>query len=787
MNNNNSLYTLEFNKIKEILSSFALTFLGKKEVFNLLPSNNLDDISLMQAQTSEATLLTIKKGNIPMVPIADIRISLKKLEANSVLSAKELLDIAKILNLSKNLKNYFFNEYLDVDVSFAKNIESYFSNLYLNNKIEDDIFEAILDENTISDRATPELYSIRRKQKDLEGKIRDKLTQIVTSSKYSKILQDSIITIRNGRFVIPVKQESRSEISGFIHDISSSGSTVFIEPTAVFDMNNSIKELKLEEELEIERILSTLSSEVFEITDELYSNLSLIKTIDFIFAKAKYSIHLNAIPPILNENNEINLIKARHPLIDQNKVVPIDINIGENYSSLVITGPNTGGKTVTLKTVGLLTLMALSGLHIPAKENSTIGVFDNIFVDIGDSQSIEQSLSTFSSHMLNIIDILKNVTYKSLVLLDELGSGTDPMEGSSLAIAILEHLNNLGCTTLATTHYEELKNFVSSTEGFENASCEFDLDTLLPTYKILIGVAGSSNAFAISQKLGLSTEIIKNAKSKISTNITSEEEILTRLKKDKISIEKEIALYTTQLSVFKSENEILENKIKTLKEKEESMLTNAKIEARQVLINAKNEADEIIKELHSYKNSTFSASSAEKNRSKLKSKISKLSNDLVKSDNSTPTSININTLKVGQEVFIKSLGKNAIIQSISSKDNKIIVQAGVMKFPVKLSDIDTSKLKSTSKSSYSNIKSTTISPEINLLGYTVDEAVSVLDKYLDDASISKLNTIRIVHGKGTGALRQGVHTFLKKHPHVKSFRLGTFGEGEMGVTIVELK
>ena len=572
--------------------------------------------------------------------------------------------------------------------------------------------------------------------------------------------------------------------------MSNSGSTVFIEPVSIFELNSKIANLTVEENLEIEKILAKFTNSLFEILEQLENNLRIIGLLDFIFAKANYSISLDATRPILNDDKQINLIKARHPLINKDAVVPININLGINFNTLVITGPNTGGKTVTLKTVGLITLMAMSGLNIPANENSSVFVFDNVFADIGDEQSIQESLSTFSSHMLNIIEILKNSTSDSLVLVDELGSGTDPIEGSSLAISILETLYNRGILTLATTHYPEIKNYALIHSGFENASQEFDIDTLSPTYKLLIGVPGKSNAFAISKKLGLSDDILQRASEFLDTDTIHVEDLLKNIYDNKLKIEDEKNEIEQRLAKISQLQEDLEKDYSDVQNKQNEIINKAKLEAREILYSAKDEATNIIRQMRKIENTSNSLKDLDNYRNKLTDSIKKVSSNKISSSSSS--NLDVNQLKVGMDIYINKFMNNGTLLSLPNKNNEVQVQCGNMKSFVPVTDISiVNKKQSTNKTpskAFSGMsKSKNISPEINVIGQTVDEAIFVIDKYLDDCSLAKLKTVRIVHGKGTGKLRTGIHAFLKKHPHVKSFRLGTFGEGEMGVTIVELK
>lgn len=781
--NSKAIEKLEFNKICGILQGYAITYIGKDYANSLKPMSSKVEIEKALNQTTEASTILYRKGSCPISEIEDITSHLKKLNSNLFLSAKQLLDLANILKISSNLKEYFFSK--EIDMSEFVNLTGLFNNLYINPSIEKVIYSSIIDENTIADEASKELGNIRKSIKNKEQEIRHKLNSFINS----KYVQESVITMRSGRFVVPVKNEYRSEVKGFIHDISSSGSTVFIEPISVFDLNNDLNNLKNDENVEIEKILQKLSSLFFNIIPNIENNVNLIGLIDFIFAKAKYSNSLNASMPIITDEKQINLKQAWHPLINQNQAVKNDIPIGKNYSSLIITGPNTGGKTVTLKTAGLLVIMAMSGLHITAKEGSQIYVFDNVFADIGDEQSISDSLSTFSSHITNIATILNEATENSFILLDELGSGTDPVEGSSLAISILENLKNLKALTLSTTHYPELKHFALITDGFENASVEFNLDTLSPTYKLLLGVPGTSNAFAISRKLGISEEIISRAKEFINSDKINIEELLTNIYEDKRTIELEKEKTLENSKKIEELKQSLDYDFSKLKDQQREIINKAKQEARDILLSAKDDANDIIKEIEkSHDNKT-----SNKLREKLNKKIDNLS--IVNTESSSKKDISINDLKEGMNVFVNKINQEGTIISIS-KDKKIGVRLPLGKMFFELQDLEiidkvssTSNTKNVKKdySSKKDFKPKSISTEINVIGQNVDEACFEIDKYLDNCVLSHLESVRIVHGKGTGALRAGIHKFLKTHPHVKSFRVGTFGEGEMGVTIVELK
>lgn len=785
----NNLKKLEFNKILEILKSYCITNIGKTLALTLLPSNNVQKVKNILKETEEAVNLTYRNSYPNFYEFEDITISIKDLESGASLSIHSILNLNKLFKMAYEFKNYFYTDFIDSDEFSVLN--QFFDSLYSNKTILDEIQKSIIDDYTIADDASDNLKNIRRKERSLEQNIHDKLSSMLHSPKFSKYLQDAIITRRNDRYVIPVKEEYRSQVKGFVHDVSNAGSTLFIEPVSIFEMNNEINQLKAQEEIEIEKILQKLSSLFMPYTEELKQDSKVIGKLDFIFAKARYSRDINGITPKINDNKEINLINARHPLIDPDKVVPISLSLGNSFSTLLITGPNTGGKTVTIKTVGLLCSMACSGLNIPAKENSSIYVFDKIFADIGDDQSITNSLSTFSSHMVNIVSIINNASNNSLVLVDELGSGTDPIEGANLAISILEHLYNIGSLTIATTHYPELKNYALTTKGFENASVEFDVNTLKPTYKLLVGIPGKSNAFAISQNLGLPANIIEKAKSMMTTQQINIEDLLKNIYDQKSKIEQEKVDIDTKLENISNLEKSLTHDNEKLKAEELNIINNAKIKARNILLDAKEEANDIIKEMTSISKSSNNSKNADLLRSKLNKDIKNI--NITKVDkNFSENSLDISEAVPKTEVFIKSLGKNGTIISYPSKSNEVQVQVGILKMNIAISDLEKiSKPSSNSKplqSTYSNItKTRNISSEINVIGMNVEDANFVIDQFLDDASMAKLKTIRIVHGKGTGKLREGIHRFLKKNTHVKSFRIGTYGEGEMGVTVVELK
>ena len=785
---NNYLNKLEFDQVLQKLTEYCHTYIGKEKVLELKPSSDKDYVKKALLETSESVSLMERNSTPPISEIEDIRVYIKMLESSSTLTAKALLDICNILNMADDLKAYF-SDFLD-DESY-ENLRIYFENLYTNSTIVDKIKKSIIDSETIADNASSTLSTIRRHIRQAEQEVKNKLNSILHSS-YSKYMQENVVTIRNDRFVIPVKQEYRSQIKGFVHDISSSGSTVFIEPMSVFEANNTINNLRVDEAAEIERILQNLSSLLFPYTDELFSDIESIGILDFIFAKAKYSNSIKGITPTINDAKYVNLIKARHPLIDAASVVPITINIGQDYSLLIITGPNTGGKTVSLKTVGLLEAMACSGLNIPAEEKSSIYVFDEIFADIGDDQSIADSLSTFSSHMKNISNIVNTATSESLILVDELGSGTDPLEGANLAISILEYFKNKNILTLATTHYQELKKYALVTEGIQNASVEFDIENLKPTYKLLIGIPGKSNAFAISEKLGLKKEIIDYATSLLKKNDIDFESLLKSIYDDKLKIEKE----KEQIEKNLHQVELLKNNLQRddskIREQEKEIINKAKLEARNILLDAKDDATSMISKMKEISESSSELKELNNMRNSLNNSIKNIS--LSGNDELNVTPLDESEIVVGAKVFVSTLGQNGIVLSKISKSKEVQVQIGLIKTNVSIKFLEKPKnlkddLTSKPASSYSTrnaSKTKTANSEINVIGLTVDEAIPLVDKFLDDCFLAKLQTARIVHGKGTGKLRQGIHSFLKKNKRVKSYRIGTYGEGEMGVTIVEI-
>lgn len=780
------LNKLEYNEIIKNLGGYCKTYLGKNLCEQLVPNFSYEQVDVLLNETKQADTLLHQKGIPPFYETEELEKYIKVLESNQTLSIKGLLNFAVLLKMCRELKEYFYD---DSSVTFEY-LEKYFSFLYSNPSIEKNIFDKIIDENTVADNASSKLASLRRNRKNFEQEVKDKLNGFIHSSTYAKYIMEPIVTIRNNRYVIPVKEEYRSYIKGFIHDTSSSGSTLYIEPTSIFELNNKINHIKIEEDIEIERILQILSSSLYEYVDQLKNNLALIASIDLIFAKANFGIDSFGIIPVLNNNKYIDLYKAKHPLIDKDKVVPIDISLGKSYVSLLITGPNTGGKTVALKTVGLLLLMAYSGIPIPCSESSSISVFSHIFADIGDEQSIQESLSTFSAHIKNIVEITNITDNNSLVLLDELGSGTDPLEGAALAISILSYLKDIGSIVCCTTHYQELKEYALITDGFENASFEFDIENLKPTYKLLVGIPGKSNAFAISKRLGLNEQILNVANSHLKDDKIPIEELLKSIYDNKLEIEKQKEETEKNLRQVELLRKSLEQKQDDVLEKRAQLLENAKLEARDILLSAKEEATEIIHEL----NSSSDIKQANNLRNKLNDKLKAINSIHYTEQNNSFEALAESDVKDGLNVYIASLGSNGyIVGNKINKSNEVQVQVGNMKMNIKLSDLRKSltnsvKVKESGKvTTNKESKAKTVSPEINVIGQNVDEAIYVIDKYLDNCASANISPVRIVHGKGAGKLREGIHSFLKKNPHVKSFRIGTFGEGEMGVTVVEIK
>ena len=761
----------------------------------LEPSIDIDEIRHLQKQTSDALSRLWKKGAVSFSGTRDIRGSLKRLEIGSTLSAKEILDISSVLNVALRIKPLAKISDKDDSDEYEDSLAEYFSSIEPLSPVNNELKRCIIAEDEIADDASANLSSIRRSIKSTNDKIHNLINSMVNSSTVRTYLQDNVVTMRNGRYCLPVKAEYKSSMPGMIHDQSATGSTIFVEPMGVVQMNNELSELAIKEQREIEKILADLSNLLGEHIEEIHTDLMVLSQLDFIFARAALSKALKCSEPVFNTDGIIDLKCARHPLLDQSKVVPIDVRLGENYNLLVVTGPNTGGKTVSLKTVGLLTLMGQSGLHIPADENSRLSVFNQVYADIGDEQSIEQSLSTFSSHMTNIIKILDKADDKSLVLFDELCAGTDPVEGAALAISILTFLHNLNVKTMTTTHYSELKVFALSTEGVENACCEFNVETLSPTYRLLIGIPGKSNAFAISLKLGLPGFIVDDAKNRLNDDSKSFEDILTDLEESKITIEREkeeIKSYKLEIEELKRK---LEKKTENLDDRKERILREANEEAMAILEDAKSFADETIRNMNKLKTGG-SASAMENERHKLRGKMSDTEKKLVLKNNKTPKkAYKPSDFKLGSAVKVLSLNLNGTVSSLPNAKGDLFVQMGILRSQVNISDLELidepvvtgPNLQKTSTGKIKMSKGLSVATEINLIGMTTAEAIPALDKYLDDAYLAHLTSVRVVHGRGTGALKNAVHAHLKRQKYVKTYRLGTFGEGDTGVTIVEFK
>ena len=791
--NQKVLKTLEYDKIIELLSQKADSEPGKKLCRELVPSTDLSEIRKNQAETKDALNRLFQSGSTSFGSNKDLGFSIKSLEIGSVLSITELLKIAAMLDNVNRIRTYGKREREDAK---EDSLDAYFEQLSPLTQLANEINRCILSEEEIADDASPKLKSIRRAKIQTNEKIHSQLVSMLNGA-YKSYLQDAVITVRDNRYCIPIKAEYKGQVNGMIHDQSATGSTYFIEPAAVVSLNNQLRELELQEEEEIQIILATLSAQAGEHTEELATNQKIMTLLDFIFAKAELAMDWNAIEPLFNTNHYIHIRKGRHPLLDKKKTVPIDIHLGKDFDLLVITGPNTGGKTVSLKTVGLLTLLGQAGLHIPALDRSELSVFTEVYADIGDEQSIEQSLSTFSSHMKSIVHILGHADADSLCLFDELGAGTDPTEGAALAIAVLNFLHDRGIRTMATTHYSELKIYALSTPFVENACCEFNVETLQPTYRLLIGIPGKSNAFAISSKLGLPDEIINAAKEQIGKEEKSFEDVIADLEQSRITIEKEqkeIAEYKERIRTLQEQ---LQHKNEKLDQAKDRILREANEKAKEILQEAKEVADETIRDFNKAGAGT-DIRELEKKRQKVRDKISEKNNNLsLKTDKNKPVSKGIDPKKIkkGDSVKIVSMGLKGIVNTLPDTKGNLFVQCGIMRtqanikdlVPVEEETILTPSLKRTSTGKIKMSKSLSVSTEINLLGKTVDEAIAILDKYLDDAYMAHLPSVRIVHGKGTGALRNAVHNHLKRLKIVKEYRLGEYGEGDAGVTIVTFK
>lgn len=790
--NEKTLTKLEYNKIIELLVDQASSPAGRQKCRQLLPMQDLHELNLAQEQTAAAFTRIVKKGRLSFSGCYPVEDSLMRLDVGAALSCGELLRISKLLQVANRAKAYGRHDTVD---ELEDCLDAYFNQLEPLTVLTNEISRCIIDEDEIADDASSTLKNIRRNIMSVNDKVHSTLTSLVNGSLKS-YLQDALITMRGDRYCLPVKAEYRSQVPGMIHDQSSTGSTLFIEPMSVVKLNNDLKELYGKEQEEIQVILARLSEEAAGYISEIRGNYRILTELDFIFAKGSLALSMHASKPIFNTKGYIHIREGRHPLLDKKKVVPITLMLGGDFDLLIVTGPNTGGKTVSLKTVGLFTLMGQAGLHIPALDRSELAIFENVFADIGDEQSIEQSLSTFSSHMTNIVSFLKDVNEHSLVLFDELGAGTDPTEGAALAIAILSYLHNRGIRTMATTHYSELKVFALSEPGVENACCEFDVETLRPTYRLLLGIPGKSNAFAISSKLGLPDYIIEQAKAQLSEHDESFEDLLTDLEDSRRTIEKEraeIASYKRQIEQLKNQ---LEKKQLRLDEQKERILREANEKANVILRETKEFADETMKNFRKFGKENISAADMERERERIRQQLAKTQSGPKIEVKKPKKTYKPSDFKLGESVKVLSMNLTGTVSSLPDAKGNLFVQMGILRSQVNISDLEiieepltitAKQMRRTSSGKMKMGKSMHISPEINLLGKTVDEAIAELDKYLDDAYLAHLSPVRIVHGKGTGALRQGVHNYLKRQKHVKSFRLGAFGEGDAGVTIVEFK
>ena len=793
--NEKVLHTLEYNKILDQLTEYAFSADARSRCQKLRPITDRAQIEQLQQQTSDALSRLFKYGSLSFSGVTDIRDSLKRLEIGGALSAIELLRVCSLLESAKRAKAFARSQ--DDNDQPDDSLTSLFAGIEPLTPLYDEIRRCILSEDEIADDASSTLHSIRRSMRGMNDKIRAQMNSMINNTTTRSYLQDTVITMRDGRYCLPVKAEAKSLVPGMIHDQSSTGSTLFIEPMAVVNLNNEYKELQLREQEEIEVILAGLSNLTASYATQLLADYELLTELDFIFARAAFAQTYNGVAPLFNDDGRIHIRKGRHPLLDPKKVVPIDVRLGEDFRLLIVTGPNTGGKTVSLKTVGLLTLMGQSGLHIPASERSELGIFDEVFADIGDEQSIEQSLSTFSSHMVNIIRILEQVNDRSLVLFDELCAGTDPTEGAALAISILSKLHLYGARIMATTHYSELKVYALSTPGVENACCEFDVATLSPTYRLLIGIPGKSNAFAISEKLGLPTDLIADAKGRISKSEGDFEDLIADLEKSRSTIERE----QLEINQYKAEIESLKKKLEQKQERLDSsrdkILREANEQAYSILKEAKDVADETIRNFNKYGKAGAPVSEMEKERTKLRGKMDKAAQKMSEQKKASVPNHNVpKKLRIGDSVKVISMNLKGTVHSLPNARGDLYVQMGILRSLVNINDLilleedaapGTKKFQKTSAGKIKMSKSASVSTEINLIGKTTDEAIPLLDKYLDDAYLAHLPSVRIVHGKGTGALRNAVQAHLKRLKYVKSFHLGEFGEGDAGVTIAEFK
>ena len=788
--NQKALKTLEFDKIIHILTAHAASEGAKEMCRKLVPYDNINDVERAQRETADALRRVYRKGSVSFGGIRDIRGSLKRLEIGGILGMGELLQIMSLLETAGKIRQYGQRE---ADDTSRDSLDESFEFLDPVPTLASEIRRCILADDEMADDASSALLQIRRSMRQMNDKVHNTLNSMVNGSARS-YLQDPVVTMRDGRYCLPVKAEHRSQVPGMIHDQSSTGSTLFIEPMAVIKLNNDFKELLIKEQQEIEKILSVLSEKAAAVTEILAEDYRILTALDFIFARAMMAKDMKATRPIFNTDRQIHIKDGRHPLLDPKKAVPITVRLGDDFDLLIITGPNTGGKTVSLKTVGLFTLMGQAGLHIPAFEGSRLAVFDQVYADIGDEQSIEQSLSTFSSHMTTIVSILKEVTLNSLVLFDELGAGTDPTEGAALATAILDHLHRQGIRAMATTHYSELKVYALSTEGVENACCEFDVESLRPTYRLLIGIPGKSNAFAISSRLGLEDFLIEDAKKRINAQDVSFEDMMAELQDSRVKLLNEQEEITRYKSEIRTLRDALQKKQDRIDERKEKILSDAAAQANAILQEAKDYADETMKNFHKFGKASISVKDMEAERARLREKIKENDSRTSKAAPKPKKKLKAAALHIGDRVRVLSLNLEGTVSTLPNPKGDLFVQMGILRSQVNINDLEyigeaenLQKGMTTGGGKLRMSKSAAVSTEINLIGMTVDEAIAHLDKYLDDAYLAHVPNVRIVHGKGTGALRTAVHQYLKRCKHVKSFRLGTFGEGDAGVTIAEFK
>ena len=788
--NHKALKTLEFDKIIHILTAHAASEGAKEMCRKLVPYDNINDVERAQRETADALRRVYRKGSVSFGGIRDIRGSLKRLEIGGILGMGELLQIMSLLETAGKIRQYGQRE---ADDTSRDSLDESFEFLDPVPTLASEIRRCILADDEMADDASSALLQIRRSMRQMNDKVHNTLNSMVNGSARS-YLQDPVVTMRDGRYCLPVKAEHRSQVPGMIHDQSSTGSTLFIEPMAVIKLNNDFKELLMKEQQEIEKILSVLSEKAAAVTEILTEDYRILTALDFIFARAMMAKDMKATRPIFNTDRQIHIKDGRHPLLDPKKAVPITVRLGDDFDLLIITGPNTGGKTVSLKTVGLFTLMGQAGLHIPAFEGSRLAVFDQVYADIGDEQSIEQSLSTFSSHMTTIVSILKEVTLNSLVLFDELGAGTDPTEGAALATAILDHLHRQGIRAMATTHYSELKVYALATEGVENACCEFDVESLRPTYRLLIGIPGKSNAFAISSRLGLEDFLIEDAKKRINAQDVSFEDMMAELQDSRVKLLNEQEEITRYKSEIRTLRDALQKKQDRIDERKEKILSDASAQANAILQEAKDYADETMKNFHKFGKASISVKDMEAERARLREKIKENDSRTAKAAPKPKKKLKAAALHIGDRVRVLSLNLEGTVSTLPNPKGDLFVQMGILRSQVNINDLEyigeaenLQKGMTTGGGKLRMSKSAAVSTEINLIGMTVDEAIAHLDKYLDDAYLAHVPSVRIVHGKGTGALRTAVHQYLKRYKHIKSFRLGTFGEGDAGVTIAEFK